>query len=321
MVATLDGIPFDIDPHTVTWEYKVHTADKPYLGGKVIQVFGSSIGDITISGKYGRGDLLAKQLAFLSRMKALGNQRLTDLRARPSRFSWPEQQWDMQVLLMNVTNLTHDPSEFAPDWEITLFPVTGTDSLKTAAITTFIDRLAAGMGWRPGAFNGGSPQQIRDALNATGTTSLNSYLAKSFGLGTTPSSGTPPVAASPSTTAPTSRVLTANEIISVASNAGFVGNDLRIAGAIAKAESGLNPAATNLVAPDYSIGLWQINMLAHGETYGSEAELKVPERNALAAYQIYVRRNRSFAAWSTYTNGAYQAYMAEMTAAAASLRL
>ena len=322
MAATLDGIPFDIDPHTVTWDYRVHIADKPYLGGKVIQVFGSSIGDITIAGKYGRGDLLAKQLAFLSRMKALGNQRLSDLKAAPSRFTWPEQQWDMQVLLMNVSQLVHDPGEIAPDWQITLFPVTGTDSLKTAAVTTFIERLSAGIGWRPGAFNGGSPQQIRDALNASGTTSLNSYLSKAFGLGTTPTSGTPAVASpvvSPGSSS--GGILTPSDVISVASRAGFVGQDLRIAGAIAKAESGLNPSAKNLVSPDYSIGLWQINMLAHKETYGTEAELTNPDRNATAAFQIYTRRSSTFQAWSTYTNNAYQSHMSEMSAAATSLGL
>ena len=210
MVATLGGVPFDVDPHTVKWDFKIHVSDKPYLGGKVIQVHGATVTDITIQGQFGRGDLLSKQLAFLSRMKTMGNVRLDNLKARPSRFTWPEQRWDMSVLLLNVGTIVHDPAEIAPDWEITLFPVTGSDELKSASMASFIERLTAGMGWRPGAFNGGSPQQIQDALAATGTTTRQQYLSRAFGVGATPSSGTPtlPPVGSPSTPASSSTPLT-----------------------------------------------------------------------------------------------------------------
>lgn len=325
MVATLDGVPFDVDPHTVKWDYRIHVSDKPYLGGKVIQVHGATITDITIRGKFGRGDLLAKQLAFLNRMKTMGNVRLDNLKARPSRFTWPEQRWDMSVILLNVGTLVHDPAEIAPDWEITLFPVTGSDELKSASMTGFIERLTAGMGWRPGAFNGGSPQQIQDALAASGSTTLQQYLTRAFGLGATPSSGTPTLTTpgtGPSVSTPSSSVaLSDQQLVRLAANAGWRGENVAIAAAIAKAESGGVPNRTNKVAPDYSIGLWQINMLAHGERYGTEAELMVPERNAAAAYQVFLGRNSTFTPWSVYTNNAFTRFLPQMQAAANSLGL
>lgn len=188
MVATLDGVPFDVDPHSVTWDYDIHVADKPYLGGKVIQVFGASIGDITVTGKFGRGDLLTMQLAFLDRMKAIGRQRLNNVTLPPSRFQWPEQGWDMSVMLRSVQSIVHAPEEFAPDWSIVLFPIEGSDSLKSAAITSFIERLSAGMGWHPGAFNGGTASEINKLFSTAGVTTLNEYLTKAFGIGTTPTS-------------------------------------------------------------------------------------------------------------------------------------
>lgn len=324
MVATLDGIPFDVDPHSVKWDYRVHVSDKPYLGGKVVQVHGATVTDITIRGKYGRGDLLTRQLAFLRRMKDMGNVRLDNLKAQPSRFTWPEQRWDMSVILLSVGKLVHDPAEIAPDWEIVLFPVTGSDELKSASMASFIERLTAGMGWRPGAFNGGSPQQVQEALAATGSTTLQQYLTRAFGLGATPVSGTPTL---PSTGTPTSApggssvALTSEQLVRLAYNANFRGPAVAIAAAIAMGESSGIPNRTNKVAPDYSIGLWQINMLAHAERYGTEAELMVPERNAAAAYQIYVGRGSTFAAWSVFTNNAYLRYLPQMEAAANSLGL
>lgn len=188
MVATLDDVPFDVDPHSVTWDYEIHVADKPFLGGKVIQVYGASIGNITVTGKFGGGDLLTKQLDFLERMKTIGRQRLNNVTLPPSRFQWPEQGWDMSVMLRSVQQIVHAPEVFAPDWEIVLFPIEGSDSLKSAAITSFVERLSAGMGWSPGAFNGGTITGINQLFNSAGVTTVTEYLAKAFGIGTTPTS-------------------------------------------------------------------------------------------------------------------------------------
>lgn len=58
--------------------------------------------------------------------------------------------------------------------------------------------------------------------------------------------------------------------------------------------------------PEYSVGLWQINRLAHPQY--STAYLLTPAGNADAAAEIS-RNGASFTAWSTYTNGAYRQYL------------
>lgn len=94
-----------------------------------------------------------------------------------------------------------------------------------------------------------------------------------------------------------------------------------VAAAIAQAESGGNPSNINNTAypnlpgyhppaqgnlPEYSVGLWQINELAH-PTYRT-GQLLNPASNAGAAVAIS-RGGRSFGAWSTYTSGAYKNYL------------
>ncbi len=107
------------------------------------------------------------------------------------------------------------------------------------------------------------------------------------------------------------------QIAEYAHDAGFRGQDLTVAVAVALAESGGNPKAHNPVAPDDSYGLWQINMYRgmgpeRREQFDldSNRELFDPEENARAAWEIS-GRGQSFGPWSTYTNGAYKQYLDE----------
>jgi hypothetical protein len=93
------------------------------------------------------------------------------------------------------------------------------------------------------------------------------------------------------------------------------------AAAIAQAESGgrtdaiLNTAYPKLpgyhppgagALPEYSVGLWQINELAH-PSY-TTASLLTPTGNANAATAI-ATFGASFSAWSTYQSDAYRQYL------------
>lgn len=60
------------------------------------------------------------------------------------------------------------------------------------------------------------------------------------------------------------------------------------------------------VAREYSLGLWQINQLAH-PTY-DEATLLSANGNASAALAIYTA-NGNFDAWTTFTRGLYRPYL------------
>jgi hypothetical protein len=118
--------------------------------------------------------------------------------------------------------------------------------------------------------------------------------------------------------------LTPEQIKGYASKAGFSGNDLDIAVAVALAESGGNTKAYNGNGKDRSYGLWQINMYgdmgpARQRQFAlpSYDALYQPEVNAKAAKAIHKSQGWS-RGWTTYANGAYLKHMEKAKAAGAS---
>jgi len=96
------------------------------------------------------------------------------------------------------------------------------------------------------------------------------------------------------------------KIIDYARKAGFAGDDLTIAVAIALAESSgkVDAVGDKNLAPEYgpSLGLWQINMgtRAHASEF-ADLNLFDPQVNANAAFKLYSRAGNSFRDWSTFT--------------------
>ena len=93
------------------------------------------------------------------------------------------------------------------------------------------------------------------------------------------------------------------------------------AAAIAQAESGgrtdaiLNTAYPKLpgyhppgagALPEYSVGLWQINELAHPSYTTASLLTQLGNANAATAIASF---GASFSAWSTYQNGAYKKFL------------
>jgi hypothetical protein len=105
--------------------------------------------------------------------------------------------------------------------------------------------------------------------------------------------------------------LSIREIATHAAAAGFRGADLRMAVAVAYAESGGNPAAHALTSREDSRGLWQINVRAHPEF--RNVNLYDPATNARAAKTVLGKQG--WRAWSVYTNGRALLFLPSVTAA------
>lgn len=114
--------------------------------------------------------------------------------------------------------------------------------------------------------------------------------------------------------------MTVDEITAVASNAGFEGDDLTTAVAVALAESAGDPNAhgdTTLGTGRGSFGLWQIYSDAHPE-YGPDfTRLYDPQTNANAAFAIYSQAGFKFTPWTTFKTGSYQEFLESAGAAVA----
>lgn len=111
--------------------------------------------------------------------------------------------------------------------------------------------------------------------------------------------------------------LSPTAIASYARAAGFSGQGLIVAVAVALAESGGNPGAYNPEAAagtpsgSGSRGLWQVYGQAHPQ-YNNDT-LYNPAVNAVAAYSIS-GGGRNWRPWSTFTSGAYLRFMPDATA-------
>jgi len=99
-----------------------------------------------------------------------------------------------------------------------------------------------------------------------------------------------------------------------AARAGFTGNDLKVAVAIAGAESGWNPTATNHNSNgtiDY--GVWQINSI-HADILKMGAWNDV-NTNAQMAMKVYKDAGNKFTPWVTYNNGTYKKFLTNLNTA------
>jgi hypothetical protein len=109
-----------------------------------------------------------------------------------------------------------------------------------------------------------------------------------------------------------------SEIATVAQNAGFSGQDLITAVAVAMAESSGNPDAFGDASIGQgSFGLWQISSKYHPEFGPDFSALYDPQANANAAFSVYQAAGASFSPWSTFKSGSYEQFLDSVAAAIA----
>lgn len=113
--------------------------------------------------------------------------------------------------------------------------------------------------------------------------------------------------------------LTDFQIARFCSSAGFTGQGLVTAVAVALAESNGNTLASNTAGnhpPSTDRGLFQINSYWHDEVSNSEAN---DAAHACAAAYRITRSGHDWHEWCTYTNGTYERFLTRARAAAAAL--
>ena len=116
--------------------------------------------------------------------------------------------------------------------------------------------------------------------------------------------------------------MSAAQIAQVAYNAGWRGEELVTATAVALAESSGRYWIVNGIG---CVGLWQINVPVHPQY--TTADMKVPAKNASAARAIYAGAGNKWTPWEAYTgpdgkgsDGPYTAQMGRARLAAAGIK-
>lgn len=152
-VATL-GFPggaqiaFRVAPEQINWDFQVDTSVTNTIGGRVVQVLGSTLSDVTIRGSYGEDHTLGRGVgsdehpgrswklaeAFVAKVREIQRQQveysvLTPVRrkaAAPATFSYAPLGIRLSVYVKSITDpqggaITHTFGKFHYQYVLTLF--------------------------------------------------------------------------------------------------------------------------------------------------------------------------------------------------------
>lgn len=157
-VCSLAGVPFRLDPESVTWSFTAKVSETKTVGGKVVQVYGASLDDMNVSGWFGSGGY-KDQKTFLDRMKKIATDqesRPGDTSSGPVKFLYPGKGWDFLVYLKAYSQPGGSRSVTLRNevlhnlkWMLTLHIAEENIGLKAAGQDLFIKRLSEGLGWNP----------------------------------------------------------------------------------------------------------------------------------------------------------------------------
>ena len=171
--ASGPNVVFRLNPDAIDWQFKINTSVTETLGGRVVQVLGATLSDITIRGSLGevRGgqhitsDVLAD--TFMTGVRAIIERQSLDSNVQgrslaPPQFSFPAKGWLFDVYIKQVTPVEHKQGKFFYQYSIALMfsgdrsdtsqilgSSNGVISNKAnAAVQAYIDRIVDGIGWR-----------------------------------------------------------------------------------------------------------------------------------------------------------------------------
>jgi hypothetical protein len=316
--ASFGGWVFRIDPTSVKWDFKVRTNTTYTIGGKVVQILGTELGNIDLMGTFGRGGY-QEQRRFLNAMIDVGDDQVRNFTEdEPPRFIYPAYGWDFLCYLVSYTGaegqaVTYAPEIINPMWRLSLHIVEDNSGLTEATTNDFIARLARGIGWEINQYNGpGGWEGVRQFLTNVGAQDMPHVLQMAYGAGEAGA----PAGFQPGSQVSVQGEMSPSEIAYVAQQAGFRGEKLVLAVAISLGESSGNPNAngdTTITDGTWgpSVGLWQIRSINAQRGTGGERDqerLTDPYFNARSAWSIS-SQGTDFGPWTVYTRGLYHQHM------------
>lgn len=213
------AITFRIDPDSVDWSFKVNTTVIDTVAGRVVQVLGATLSDMTIHGYYGQnvkdrttGESWQQAESFAEKIRQIMEYQSRDATDHgkmhpPATFNYSPKGWRFGVYVKDLSDskggtVSHAVGRASYDFVLTLFIVdarsqdlvpAGTvrgslDKARQAAIDSYIARISDGIGWHFSQFNGVVPANPTGGLYGQ-----NKYDPKTGAAAPqTPSSGNTP---------------------------------------------------------------------------------------------------------------------------------
>jgi hypothetical protein len=180
------SIAFRIDPEQIEWDFQVITNVVETVGGRVIQIIGSYLNNMTITGSFGQdhstplGVSWRQAQAFLNLITQIMEYQSRDANQQakmqpPAVFSYPPKGYRFQVYVDSLTDangssnsLYMTPGTINQRYVLSLFivqdaseglVVAGTENgvlnkKAEAAIAAYMARISAGVGWQFSVYTG-----------------------------------------------------------------------------------------------------------------------------------------------------------------------
>jgi hypothetical protein len=183
---SLGGVPLRANPNEVRWDFKMKTSATLGMGGRVVQVLGTRLGDIVVKGEFGMGRAdLGEREGWEAEQRMRHQVNTWAERVRKSqnkillRFTYSPRNWDFQVFVKSMNPIEHTVQEINPAWQLTLMPIDAVGlEVQRGVRDMYLRRLMDGIGWKQTEYNGPNQAQVDETL---GDLTVQQYVAQQAG--------------------------------------------------------------------------------------------------------------------------------------------
>jgi hypothetical protein len=195
------AVTFRIDPENILWSFEILTNVVETIGGRVIQIIGSYLDDLTVSGSFGedhstsKGESWRQAEAFLLMIQQIMEAQSADANQQkmmqpPAVFTYPPKNYRFNVYVKSLddadnpgTSVVMTPGKFNQRYNLTLFIVQDASTALVqagssngvvgqqadAAVAAYMARISDGIGWKFSQYTGvsGGASTIKPKAAAT----------------------------------------------------------------------------------------------------------------------------------------------------------
>jgi hypothetical protein len=180
------AVAFRIDPESIIWNFEILTNVVETIGGRVIQVIGSYLDDLTVTGSFGQdhrtaqGESWRQAEAFLLLIQKIMDAQSADATKQaemhpPAVFTYPPKNYRFNVYVKSLddadnpgTSIVMTPGKFNQRYTLTLFIVQDASTALVqagssngvvaqqadAAVAAYMARISDGIGWKFSQYTG-----------------------------------------------------------------------------------------------------------------------------------------------------------------------
>jgi hypothetical protein len=140
---------FRTNPNEITWNYSLITHTDQTYGGRVVQILGTKIDDLTVKVDCGNGgwEYLMKVVTYIRDLM------VSQRNGQPATFEYTTRNWKLNVYAVSIPfadQVSATTRELTLNFKVQQ-DVTGT--LSTTTISAAIQALTAGIGWSRSQYN------------------------------------------------------------------------------------------------------------------------------------------------------------------------